>query len=1534
MPIDIKPRRNKNNIEIHKEDYGNKIAIIGMDCNFPQADDSKAFYKNLINRKDFISFPSEARQEYIRRVVYNNIQQDLQYAKGSYFSNIDEFDYQYFNLSKREAKLMDPHHRLFLQSAVRTFENAGYGGEALKGSETGVYVSDIDDFRYIELIKTIDPESFSMATVGNIKAMIASRLSYIFDFKGPSMMIDTTCSSSLVAIHMACEDLKRGSCKLALAGGVRLSLLPVVSDRKIGIESSTGLTKTFDDSSDGTAFSEGVVTLLLKPLGRAIKDHDYIYAVIRGSEVNHDGTSVGMTAPNREAQKQLIYKTIEEADIHPNEIAFIEAHGTGTKLGDPIEIAAIQEAYKAHIKKNQFCAVGSVKSNIGHLGNIAGLAGLVKGIMSQKYGLLPPTIHFNYPNRNIDFIESPVFVSDRSVEIDSTKCFAISSFGLSGTNCHMIIEPAPKYQKYIENNKHELIFTISAKSEKSLFAITKKYIDYLSFNNEVDFYALCANACINRGHYQYRLAIPCNDLLHLKKALLQFLSGKQNDSFYYYGIHAVISDERKNKKHYEIYQSDQLEFTEKINQFIDQNSEKNNIDICLLYCRGAKVDWTKFYTDSFCKFPLPVYEFEKSNCLLEVASDIIETTNIPIFSYVNAVQSVHEDIFIYEFSVEKDWVISEHKISEKYFPPGTLFIELLHRVLVENYQFNSISLSDLVFISPMAVEPNMPVQLQIIIKKEDGYIQCLAASNNQMASNEWEMHLKCKAIDPGIRKIKKIDINKIIKRCNEKPDYKTELKHSEKALKELDLGDRWNQVQFDFHKGENEVLVSLKLPPKYYDEINACYLHPALFDNAVNAVTQHTGNGLFLPLSYKHIDIYKKMPPKVFAHIRLKDGQSSSAETIAFDIDIMDLEGNCICEIEKYVIKKADIYKAINQNHIGYTTSWTPLPMTSSTNTKSTQKNRTIILISNCQVNEQIITYMKNSNNVIQLYFGYKDSKQTENDSYNIQGTVNEYEKIFNSFIETKVDIIFMFENGHFTEDNEAEITKDCLYQFKYIISSLTNKGIRVNKMTLFANQVYSVTSQESVINPAGAALFGMVKCLPYEFPKMKVQMFDYDTMDHENFVSSLSSPSNKAVISIRNRTFYEEELIDIDREKTDNIIDFNQNGLYIITGGYGDLGMEIINSLQGKNITNIAVLGRSPENNIHSEKLERIRLLNKQGMNVFYRQLSVENMEALDEFLQEMRERYKKIGGIIHAAGVPGEQYLFRTLDEQMESILAPKILGTYNLDELTKNDALSFFIVFSSVVTLYGAPGQTVYTAANSYMDAIIAQRKKDGHPALSIKWAPWKETGMAYRYKNKDDGYFSMIDTGEAIELFHLVMGIKNGIFVLGSLNTALIKANMENQYLKISTSIRNTEKQNELKSSPAKNSIVKSICFMSGRDDSDYTDIEKNLANIWSNILERQDIDIFMSFFDMGGDSIFATRMLTFIEKDYPDYVDIADIFDYQTIYDLAQYIDKKMNENIQSPSSMDELMEEILQGNISIDEGLKVLNISKEEEKHE
>jgi polyketide synthase PksN len=608
--------------------------------------------------------------------------------------------------------------------------------------------------------------------------------------------------------------------------------------------------------------------------------------------------------------------------------------------------------------------------------------------------------------------------------------------------------------------------------------------------------------------------------------------------------------------------------------------------------------------------------------------------------------------------------------------------------------------------------------------------------------------------------------------------------------------------------------------------------------------------------------------------------------------------------------------------------------MTSSASTNSTQKNGTIIFISNCRVNEQIITYMKNSNNVIQLYYGCKDSKQTETDSYNIQGTVNDYKKIFSSLIETKFDIIFMFENGHFTEDNEAEITKDCLYQFKYIISSLTNKGIKVNKMTLFANQVYSVTNQESVINPAGAALFGMAKCLPYEFPKMKVQMFDYDTMDHENFANSLSLLRNKAVLSIRNRTFYEEELIDIDREKTDNIIEFNQNGLYIITGGYGDLGIEIINSLQEEDITNIAVLGRSPENNIHPEKLERIRLLNKQGMNVFYRQISVENMEALDEFLQEMRERYKKIEGIIHAAGVTGEQYLFRTSDEQMESILAPKILGTYYLNELTKNDALSFFIVFSSVVTLYGAPGQTVYTAANSYMDAVIAQRKREGRPALSIKWAPWKETGMAYRYKNKDDGYFSMIDTGEAIELFHVIMGIKNGIFVLGSLNTALIKANMENQYLKMSVSIKNTEKQNELKSSLVKNSTSKSICFMSGRDDGVYTDIEKNLADIWSNILDRQDIDILMSFFDMGGDSIFATRMLTFIEQDYPDYVDIADIFNYQTIYDLAQYIDKKTNENIQLSSSMNELMEEILQGNITIDEGLKALNISKQEEQHE
>jgi polyketide synthase PksN len=300
------------------------------------------------------------------------------------------------------------------------------------------------DYRY--LINLTAPSQAGLSVPGNIHSIIASRIAYLLDLKGPSLLVNTACSSALVAIHLACQSIRKGECEQALAGAVKVNLAPLKAEPNedgIGIIAPDGRARTFDDSSVGTGIGEGAGVILLKPLNRALSDGDQIYAVIKGSAMNQDGSSVGITAPNSAAQEEVILQAWKDADVAPETIAYIEAHGTGTKLGDPIEIHGIQKAFRHYTQHSQFCAVASVKTNVGHLDHAAGIVAVIKAVLAIRNCQIPPSLHFIKPNRKINFPESPVYVNDRLTSWPDQgfprRC-GVSSFGLSGTNCHLVLE--------------------------------------------------------------------------------------------------------------------------------------------------------------------------------------------------------------------------------------------------------------------------------------------------------------------------------------------------------------------------------------------------------------------------------------------------------------------------------------------------------------------------------------------------------------------------------------------------------------------------------------------------------------------------------------------------------------------------------------------------------------------------------------------------------------------------------------------------------------------------------------------------------------------------------------------------------------------------------------------------------------------------------------------------------------------------------------------------------------------------------------
>ncbi|MCX7920709.1 MAG: SDR family NAD(P)-dependent oxidoreductase [Clostridia bacterium] len=614
------------------------IAIVGINVKMPMADNLDKFWSNIRNGVDCISdFPDERKEDSEEIVLLNTTleRDDIKFFKGGYLPDIDKFDYKFFRLSPKEASLMDPNQRLFLETAWGAIEDAGYGGNRLVGSNTGVYVGYSSWPTYESYIMKTEPSLVSMSIPGNMSSIIAGRLSYILDFKGPSMLVDTACSSSLVAVHLACESIRKGECDQAIAAGLKINFLPVEGVYEVGIESKSNETRAFDDNSDGTIWGEGSAAVLLKPLSKALEDRDNIYAVIKGTAINQDGASIGVTAPNALAQEEVIVKAWEDAKIDPETITYIEAHGTGTKLGDPVEITGIQNAFRRYTNKRQFCAIGSVKTNIGHLDNAAGLAGLIKAAMALKNGEIPPSLHFNTPNRGINFEHSPVFVADKLTNWEpdgiGRRC-GVSSFGFSGTNCHVVLEEAPKADKVVEIKDDGLdILTISAKSPEVLKELLSNYREFLNRNQVHNMKDVYYTANTGRGHYECRMAVVVNngECLIQKLGRLEGVNFEEvNAEDTFFGQFKVLAGNKERKSNQEITENEIRKLSEEVSQLINEFklSGKNNVSllnkICQLYVKGADVDWDEFYADeNRRRVPIPTYPFERNRCWLEVPKE-------------------------------------------------------------------------------------------------------------------------------------------------------------------------------------------------------------------------------------------------------------------------------------------------------------------------------------------------------------------------------------------------------------------------------------------------------------------------------------------------------------------------------------------------------------------------------------------------------------------------------------------------------------------------------------------------------------------------------------------------------------------------------------------------------------------------------------------------------------------------------------------------------------------------------------------------
>ncbi len=509
------------------------IAIIGMACRFPGAANLEEYWQLLCGGKDAVTKVPNSRWDINKFYdpAGKEIPGKINSVWGGFLNNIDRFDPTFFGISPKEAAFMDPQQRLLLETAWNALENAGKRLDEIKGSKTGVFIGcSQNEYSWYQFCDYSLINTYS--ATGCALGILANRISYLFDLKGPSITLDTICSSSLISVHLACQSLRNRECNQALAGGVNLILTPNTSLglTKLNLLAGDGRCKVFDSKADGIVRSEGVGIVILKRLSNALADHDRIYAVIRGSAVNQDGKTNGITAPNGIVQAELLREAYRKAGIEPNKVHYIETHGTGTILGDPIEVNAIGEVVSDGRDKERPCYIGSVKTNLGHCESIGGLASLIKVALAVKNRTLPPNIHYQAPNPLIDFEHGRLKVP---VELmpwpyDEPAVAGISSFAFGGTNCHIVLmEPGPEARQINPGTARPdqiNLLPISALDKTSLQEQVKSYLQFLENKEETDMADICYSAGVHRTHFEQRLICLFSSTEELIQKLSKFVN--------------------------------------------------------------------------------------------------------------------------------------------------------------------------------------------------------------------------------------------------------------------------------------------------------------------------------------------------------------------------------------------------------------------------------------------------------------------------------------------------------------------------------------------------------------------------------------------------------------------------------------------------------------------------------------------------------------------------------------------------------------------------------------------------------------------------------------------------------------------------------------------------------------------------------------------------------------------------------------------------------------------------------------------------
>ncbi len=885
------------------------IAIVGMSGRFADAENLDAFWQHLAEGRNLVREVSRWSPE---DCVVSGSVGDGNCIHGSFIDSIDQFDPAFFGISALEATYMDPQQRLFLEESWRALEDAGYAGKSVQGKQCGVYVG-CGSSGY-DRLSTGDapPQAFW----GNSQSVTPARIAYCLNLQGPAIAVDTACSSSLVAIHLACQSLWSRETEMALAGGVFLQatsgFYQVVN--RAGMLSPDGKCHSFDASANGFVPGEGVGVVVLKRLKAAMADGDYIHGVIVGSGINQDGRSNGLTAPNGRAQERLERLVYDRFKIDPATIQVVEAHGTGTLLGDSVEHAALSRAFREYTDKRQFCALGTVKTNIGHASTAAGVAGVLKLLLSLRHGLIPPSLHFEKGNPAIDFDSGPFYVNtelkDWNAEDDGVRRAAVSSFGFSGTNAHLIIEEAPAIVRR-EDEAAAYLVVLSARSSGQLKQHVLNLLAHLERTPGLAMTDLSFSLFVGRMHFTHRLACVARNQEEVIQLLEQWVETGPAGRAY-----ASEVQEGRIREHVALTKLGNRCIHECRNATTAEYLE-NLAAIADLYVQGYSLDFHALFPKDSKRVPLPTYPFARERYWVDAVSDAAPRSPAAGFARLHPLlhtntstlgqQSYGCSLAGTEFFLRDQRPVAKGRAAPKVVAEAA-YLEMARAAMEKAAcipQGSSVmELQDVVWADPMVVDGSKQMTIALFAS-DDEHV------NYEIYSGEAErevVHCQGRASFRDRATPAPVDIEELRRQM---PEGAVERNNGWAELSALGLhGDCAHLVMRALHVGDGRLLAHLSLaasdPASGADDCDSGYsLHPILMSGALQAASwliANRGKGFsttLLPRAVDRLRIVSPCTEEVFVWVRHAQGASSEDKPIELDVDLLDTDGNVCVQMRR-----------------------------------------------------------------------------------------------------------------------------------------------------------------------------------------------------------------------------------------------------------------------------------------------------------------------------------------------------------------------------------------------------------------------------------------------------------------------------------------------------------------------------------------------------------------------------------------------------------------------------------------------------------